>query len=111
MDHVPGRANCAAAADSGIMIAKILPNMDTEMVLLLVFLLVPVFVGAWLTAALCRLRSRRGKPVAAETVFAGSLVVPILAAVIGTCIDADCWSTRNKGPGAIFMVLLLGLLW
>jgi hypothetical protein len=74
------------------------------------FFAVPMVLSIPLTVLLCRFRTSRGKRVSGGTVLAGALIVPVLGALAGTCLDADFWSTRNKGPGFLVMLMILGLV-
>jgi hypothetical protein len=76
---------------------------------LLIFL-VPMIVTVPATIFLCRFRLERGERVSGGTMLAGALFAPVLAAIVATCVDPDVWTTRNKGPGLIFMLLTLCLI-
>ena len=41
---------------------------------------------------------------------AGKDVKTLNLVLLGTCFDPDFWSTRNKGPGLIVVLIILGLV-
>jgi hypothetical protein len=77
---------------------------------LIPFFGIPMLVSIPVTVILCRFRIARHKRVSGGTVLAGAMTVPVLFALLGTCFDPDFWSTRNKGPGLIVMLIILGLV-
>ena len=74
-------------------------------------LIIPLLMTAYFTAAICRYRIAREKPIGMGTAWLGALGTPLFMAFIGTCIDPYFWSWNDaKGPGTSLMLILFGLL-
>jgi hypothetical protein len=77
---------------------------------ILFFFGIPMLLSVPLTTMLCRIRLARQKRVGGGTVLLGALIVPVLGAIMWTCIDPHFWSLREKGPGWVGMVILFVLV-
>jgi MFS family permease len=71
---------------------------------------VPMAAATLVTALICRYRIARKKRISAGTVLVGAVSLPVIFAIGGTLLDADFWSTRNKGPGVVGVLIILGLV-
>ncbi len=87
-------------------------SVDTQNLIVGILLgfVVPMVAATLVTALICHYRIARKKRVSAGTVFVGSVSFPAIFAIGGTLLDADFWSTRNKGPGVVGVLIILGLV-
>jgi len=80
--------------------------MDISAILLLFCLpmITTVPVAAWL----CHYRLARKRRISYGTVFAAASGIPLLLAVMATCIEPDFWwSHEHNTPPGIWMIMLL----
>src|SRR5947209_10209986 len=71
---------------------------------------VPMVVTALITVTLCQYRVACKKPVSAGTVFVAAASMPIIFAIVTLLFFPDAWSTANKGPGPLLILMLLGFV-
>jgi hypothetical protein len=86
--------------------------VDTQNLIIGIFLgfVVPMATAALVADFICHYRIARKKRVSAGTAFVGAVSLPVIFAIGGTLLDADFWSTRNKGPGVAGMLIIFCLV-
>lgn len=78
---------------------------DNPLIYILASCVVLMLATVPVTALICRYRIERAKPLSFATMLAGAATIPLLYAIVGTLLDPDYLTERNKG-GA---VVVLGL--
>jgi O-antigen/teichoic acid export membrane protein len=76
-----------------------------------VFFAIPMAATIPVAAVLCRYRVARNRRISYGTMFAAASCIPLLLAVVATCIDPSMWWSREgKNVPEIWFVMLMFLV-
>ncbi len=74
---------------------------------ILIFFIGPMLVTFPVSAAVCHFRITRKQRLSYGTMFVSASIVPLVLAIIATCIDPSIWWTReHKNVPEIWLVML-----